>query len=313
MNSNVLSLPRLTLEHPLNRILRAKHEARDNNVSLYEVHWNADFWGLNLVLVFEKLGAEKKSKIVSLLSHSLIQEAYFIEKGAMLMMSKFAVEAKFAEERALFSIFAAEEAKHFLALKPFYIDSEQAGELNGFLSEMAKISSEASPRCAIYILQVILDGWGLWHYKALAAATTNECLKKIFEEIIHDEASHHGAGVMIGRHNENEFLHLPLQREISGYLKNLLRMIRIGPVRVFTALSSEVPSLSYEEIKGILIQLNSKEVVVSQLEIIARLIGQGPVPKIFIDSIQDLLVAPSVDEMASALEFLFQNKSSAVE
>ena len=313
MNSNVLSLPRLTIEHPLNRILRAKHEVHDNKVSISEGQWKADFWGLNLVSVFEKLSVGKKSKIVCILSRSLIQEAYFIEKGAMLMMSRFAVEAKFAEERALFSIFAADEAKHFLALKPFYIDSEQAGESNGFLNEMAKISSEASQLCAIYILQVILEGWGLWHYKALAAATTNECLKKIFEEIIHDEASHHGAGVMIGKHNEKDFLHLPIQLEISGHLKNLLHMIRIGPIRIFTALSSEVPSFSYEKIKDILIQLNSKEVVVSQLEIIARLIGQGPVPKIFMDSIKDLLVAPSVDEMASALEALFQNKSLVVE
>ena len=193
-------------------------------------HWDASHFGLDRVATFQALPSEAKDQVLRICSEGLLREAYFIEKGGMYYTAKMSLLSQTTQERMLYSQFAADEALHFHWISQF-MPAERAGsyQTNPFIALLNEVARREDKLVLTYILQVILEGWGIHHYHELAQDCRTEELKLVFERILRDEARHHGSGVVI--FNATEVPVAALNR-VSDILLQFFRLVQCGPQHV---------------------------------------------------------------------------------
>src|SRR4051794_27600610 len=84
--------------------------------------WNETFFGLDKTSLFKSLSKEKQTLVLAKLSESLIAEAWSIEKCGMTFGAKMSLLSNSHEESILYSLLAADEAKHFHMISHFFGD-----------------------------------------------------------------------------------------------------------------------------------------------------------------------------------------------
>ncbi len=209
------------------------------------VYWPASHFGLDRVERFRAADATTKFKILSACSDSLLREAFFIEKGGMHYTAKISLLARTTEERLLYNLFSSEEAQHFHWVSSFVRASLRTDpEASPFLSLLNRIAQFEDRETLIFVLQVVLEGWGLHHYKALAADCLHPELKAAFERILRDEAGHHGGGLVL--FNESECSPEKVAKLI-GLMRLFLPMVQIGPQAVAGILFTHTGPAALEE------------------------------------------------------------------
>jgi hypothetical protein len=233
MDANLESLD-LREGHELHSILasalksRAVSERERGDVS--QVFWPAGHFNLDRVTTFRDASEEERARILEGCCRDLLEEAFWIEKLGMYFAAKMSLLAHSTEERMLYSLFAADEAVHFSWISG-YVSAERVrgAGVNPFLKFLDEIVRGEDKLALTYIVQVILEGWGINHYHALLRDSTDAGLNKVFEGIIKDEARHHASGLIL--FNEQK----PSSSQIESLVEmmsRLLFMVRIGPQSV---------------------------------------------------------------------------------
>jgi rubrerythrin len=118
-------------------------------------------------------------------------------------------------------------------------------------------------------VQVVLEGWGISHYHAIARDCRDVGLKKIFENIIKDEARHHASGVIL--FNEQQ----PSAEQVNTLvelLKQLLFMVQIGPQSVVSQLERVKGRLSKAQKASVFAELDAERETARKLETLKALI-----------------------------------------
>ncbi len=117
----------------------------------------------------------------------------------------------------------------------------------------------------VYMIQIILEGWGLHHYRSLAAHCQHPGLTEVLRNIVHDEAKHHGSGLVILPQetwtSEDTALCLPA-------LKEFLHLVRLGPVNLIKATEKVVGPLSGDHLSRIYRELDADATVLRNLSIL---------------------------------------------
>jgi hypothetical protein len=230
-----MDLPHLRAGHRVHALLHARlrPEAITTRAYAPHAHWVAEFFGLHHVALFRDATRVQKWEILDRCGRALLEEAYFIEKSGVGFAAEMVLLAQSIEERMLYATFAADEARHFDAVRPFLVGDLPAPAENPFLALLAA-TIECGDRAALqFVIQVVLEGWGLAHYRALRDACTHPVLHDRFDAILHDEAAHHGSGRVLFA--ESKVGDATLDR-IEQALASMLEMVRVGPVGVLSAL-----------------------------------------------------------------------------
>ena len=96
----------------------------------------------------------------------------------------------------------------------------------------------------VFIIQVILEGWGLAHYRSLLKACKHDGFREVLERILRDEARHHGSGVVLCRERG-----LPerARGEVLETMRSFLEMVRYGPQAVLAAIEEELGGFNREQ------------------------------------------------------------------
>ncbi len=201
-------------------------------------YFGADHFGLQRVGVFRQATWQERQQVLLACSGNLLNEAYFIEKAGMAFCAKMVLLSQTTEARQIYSLIGADEATHLQWISA-YVDAQvkvaAPDVFNQFLSQLIEIGDRNS---LAYILQIILEGWGITHYQSLAAGCKDAGLKAVLLRIVHDEALHHASGRVLF---DPKAL-TPQQRAfILDTLATFLQMIRRGPQATVAAL---------EQIKG---------------------------------------------------------------
>jgi hypothetical protein len=232
-----MELPSLGKGHRVHALLhtRLRPEAVAPRAYAPHAHWVAEFFGLQRVAMFRDATRVQKWEILDRCGRGLLEEAYFIEKSGVGFAAEMVLLAESIEERMLYATFAADEARHFDAVRPFLVGDLPDPKANPFLSLLTD-TIECGDRTALqFVIQVVLEGWGLAHYRALRDACTHPVLHERLDAILHDEAAHHGSGrVLFAESRPGEATLARIEESLAA----MLQMVRVGPMGVLSALDA---------------------------------------------------------------------------
>ncbi len=234
--------------------------------------WTADHFRLNQVQCFREATAEQRAATVERLSRELLEEALFIEQSGMAFASRMALLAETHEERMLYCLFASDEATHFhwvrSALGP---EATAAAKPNAFHDLLVDIIGNQPRETMVYVIQVLLEGWGLEHYRRLLRGCTSPWFREALDQILKDESRHHGSGVVMCRERS---LGAGDRQALLPILDRFFSMVRVGPRGVVQALEESLGGFSRDQRIKVYAQLESQLHTTNQLASLKRLMQQ---------------------------------------
>jgi hypothetical protein len=254
-----LDLPSLSPGHRLRPLLNTRLRPRRNAMASADTphaHWNAEFFGLPRVGVYLQATEEQRARVLDRCGRTLLEEAYFIEKCGISFAAEMVLLAESIEERMLYAVFASEEARHFDVIRSFLTSVPEPGTANPFLALLTE-TIECGDRTALqFVIQVVLEGWGLSHYKALRDQCATPALYDCLDAILRDEAGHHGSGRVLFAEAD---VSGPTRGRIEEMVGAMLRMVQCGPMSVLGAIEQELGSLSRAKKIEVMEQLDGRE------------------------------------------------------
>ncbi|MEM1256842.1 MAG: ferritin-like domain-containing protein [Cyanobacteria bacterium P01_H01_bin.21] len=262
-------LPTLAADHKLNRILTsALRERSITNLptsSDRPNYWQAEYFDLDRVSIFQDATVREQQQILQQLNQSLLQESLCIEQAGVGYMTKMTLMAESTQERMLYSLFAADETTHLAQLQPYVSSGHiSSGHVSSdivssklddpFLQLLSEIVESSDKTALLFVLQVVLEGWGLTHYRSLAKSCIHRPLRDLFQSFLQAESRHHGAGVILF---DQANVSPKSNNAIVECLALFLQMVRVGPQRVVGAIATAKGHLSRPQRIQILQQLDT--------------------------------------------------------
>jgi hypothetical protein len=236
-------IPYIDEEDKLRRILDAALKSKlGKDITPYTntIYWNAEHFDLHKVKIFIDSTDDEQSKILHLCNQALLEEAYFIEKAGVGYMAKMVLLAETIEERMLYALFSADEVTHLAQISQF-LPSQLVVTNNPFLHLLADVAESSEKAVLLFVLQVILEGWGLTHYRKLAENCQDTKLKAILQSFLEDESRHHATGVRLC---ERTLIEHQDKKTIVEILASFLQMVQVGPQGVVAAVERVKGGLS---------------------------------------------------------------------
>jgi hypothetical protein len=232
--------------------------------------WDAGHFHLDRVSLFQQAGEAEQQRIVEACGRSLLGESYYIEKCGMYFSAKMSLLASHTQERMLYSMFAADEALHFNWLGNF-VSPEEVKDLlrNPFIQLLEELLQQEQGATLAYIVQVILEGWGIHHYQALAKNCLDAGLKKVFERILQDEARHHASGLIL--FSEQQLTEAELDH-LAAILVRFLRMVQSGPQMIVARIEEVKGRLTPEEKRQVFAELDCQTETAKKIATLKSLI-----------------------------------------
>jgi hypothetical protein len=125
----------------------------------------------------------------------------------------------------------------------------------------------------VLIVQVVLEGWGLRHYRDLARGARHPALAAAFTGILDDEARHHGAGALLVVERPPTPADV---EEALPFLQRLLDMVRAGPVGLVAAVEAAVGPLAGSDRADLLADLDATAHAAARLDLLRALLRPAP-------------------------------------
>jgi hypothetical protein len=251
-----LDLPHASPDDKLRRILTAalaKHNA--GNLPSKADYWRAEFFHLHQVQIFQQASNAEQSAILELVNYSLLNESYLIEKAGVGYMAKMVLLAETIEERMLYAMFTSDEATHLSQISHFLPESAQTHSNDPFLDLLAAVVESADKTVLLFVLQVVLEGWGLSHYRRLAQGCHDAILAQTLTSFLQAEARHHGTGRTLFKQMA---VSAESQAVILDVLSQFLLMVQVGPQNVLSAIEQVKGHLTRSQKINILEQLDTQ-------------------------------------------------------
>ncbi|MGD1912795.1 MAG: ferritin-like domain-containing protein [Rivularia sp. (in: cyanobacteria)] len=265
-----LDLPYINEEDKLCRILSSALEKPGgnlrNNPTSRVTYRDAPHFNLDKVNIFRDSTPVEQSSILQLCNYGLLEEAYFIEKAGVGYMAKMVLLAETTEERMLYGLFAADEATHLAQISRF-LPTPKVNH-NPFLNLLEDVVKSENKTVLLFVLQVVLEGWGLTHYRSIAADCQNPDLSSVFHGFLQDESRHHATGVTLF---EKMCLSKSSQEIIVEILAMFLQMVQLGPQSVVAAIEQVKGHLSKAHKIKIFEELNTVNHSGSRLKLLRGL------------------------------------------
>jgi len=266
-------LPHLHQDDKLRRVLDSAIKSKlgnppDAQMSPLSSYWNAAYFGLDRVQIFQDATLDQQTEILDCSACGLLEEAYFIEKAGVGYMAKMVSLAESTEERMLYALFSADEVTHLTQISRFLPNSEMVGTDNAFLRLLEDLAETQDKAVLLFVLQVVLEGWGLTHYRSLAKNCRNVDFSAVLQSFLQDESRHHGTGVtLLDRTNVTK----SSQQTIIEVLGLFLQMVQLGPQSVVAAIEKVKGDLSRQQKVEIFEQLDTENHSNSRLQLLRSL------------------------------------------
>jgi hypothetical protein len=278
------NLPYTISNDRLKRVLTAalpNHKNGQSNSSLN--YWKADFFNLDKVKIFQDAREDEQSIILQFANRSLLEEAYYIENAGVGYMAKMVMLAETVEERILYGLFAADEATHLSQISCFLPEIPLTGNSDPFLSLLVEVVESTDKTVLLFVLQVVLEGWGLSHYRRLAKKCQHQLLAEVFSGFLDAEARHHATGSLL-------FEAMPIsqasQTLIIEILAKFLMMVQVGPQNVLAAIEQGKGHLSRSQKIQILEELDTENHSGTRLKLLRSLMG-GTSAEVIVQALED--------------------------
>lgn len=256
----------------LHRILSAALPHIEPSFNFHCPPWDAGFFQLDQVTLFLSASEQEQAQILQLTNQSLLLESYGIERAGIIYMAKMVGLAETLEEQMLYGLFAADETMHLHLLSP-YVSAPVDEQQNSFLQLLTELLADQDKAVLLLVIQIVLEGWGLHHYRRLAQSCCEPALAKVFTSFLEAEARHHGTGSVLFRQVK---LSAKSQTKVIAVLTLFLEMVQIGPQSVLTAIQQVKGDLTRAQKIQILEELDSTTHSGSRLKLLRSLLKSVP-------------------------------------
>ena len=282
-----LGLPEFPLSK-LDTILEKR--AGDHPVSMprglgpEEIIWKSDFFHLQRSTFYNDLNENSRFQILRRLNQEILEEIIFIERCGMYYAAKMGLLSESIQERTMFGLVGADECQHYLWISALAGPVEPLSfRKQPFIKFLDEILFNEEKNILIAVIQVILEGWGLRHYRKLADGSHNPEATLVLKQIIKDEAYHHGAGlVLFNPEKQNIKSNFRLQEILEVFFD----MIRCGPQRVLQQLENERGQLSKSERVQFFSEVKATEEAQNSLDFLKGLIQSTKIPRSILERLE---------------------------
>lgn len=308
MNSNLQSisgfnLPHVELDDPTQRILGSalKTTHLESSVEPETLFWDDTYFGLNKVKYFQEATAKQQQKILQIANRDLLEEIYWVEQAGVGYMAKMVTLSETCEERLLYGLFTADEASHLATIGHFLPHTPVFNE-DAFLGYMASLLNSSDKQLLMILVQVVLEGWGMSHYRSLANHCLQISLTNVLRNFLESESRHHALGVTQLR-SYDTYSQESLDNIYSA-LTHFLYMVQIGPQRLLKSIEIGLGDLSIHNKVKILEELDTENYSNTRLKLLRSLMI-GTVPDSIVQSLeaQGYFNAYSATQCGKHLEF----------
>ncbi len=232
-------------------------------------YWDSSFYGLTKIPRFQKMDSTRQRQVLEECAQGLLEEAYFVEKAGIGYAAKMVLQSETLEERQIYGMIGGEEATHLAQISPYLAKSPPVGTDDPFLRFLSDLIEDAPKSVLLLVVQVVLEGWGLTHYRSLASGCLDPGLKAVLDGIVLDEARHHGSGVILF---ESRALSVPEIELAVETLEGFLSMVRVGPQRVVAALNRASGGLNRRELVTLFEELETESHSAKRLQTLKDLL-----------------------------------------
>ena len=272
-----LDLPDLDEGHDLRRVLSSTLKGHTSLQPAGKAHAQAflpaTYFKLDRAAIYRDAKEEERLSILEECSRDILEEAYYIEKCGMYFASKMGLMAESTQERMIYSLFAADETIHFSWISRYVSVETTKGFINKpFIKLLDEIVRDEDKTTLIYVIQVILEGWGISHYRTLSKDCNDAELVEVFARIIKDEARHHSSGIAL--FNERRLSHKEIDLLVE-VLNRLFLMVRVGPQAVVSGIEKIKGHLSRAQKIKVFQDMKCEEETTRKIEILKSLIGSA--------------------------------------
>lgn len=261
-------------ESNVQKLIQSHLKRSNRNATVHpldsKMYWDAIFFKLEQSALYQGLSTHEKIEVLADCSHNLLLESYFIEQTGISYSAKLTLLAPTLEEKQMFSFIASDEATHLNWLSNFIIGSKPKphGALINMIEQVIIIDK---PNVLYYLVQIILEGWGLKHYNTLSKHCQSVDLKKILSTIVKDEALHHHTGKTFF---DAKQLSQADRNNIKDVLKSYCDLVRSGPQAVVNVMSKKLSGLNLNQKTILFNQLRSEKQSYEKLLILKQLMLQ---------------------------------------
>ncbi len=236
--------------------------------------WDASYFGLDRVAVFRQAPAETRRRILAGCAEDVLREAVGVERLGLTFAARMVLLAETTEARMTYSLFGADEAMHLAAIGRYLASPEaDTPPRDPFLCLLTEAINEGPRLGLAFVVQVVLEGWGLVHYGTLSRECRSPDVAATFAGILRDEALHHGAGRAVLRRDDLPALDHAWTVEV---LVRLLEMVQAGPQRVVDRLTAATGPLSRGELARVFEELHAEADAGRTLDLLRNLMRLAP-------------------------------------
>ncbi|MGI9302219.1 MAG: ferritin-like domain-containing protein [Gammaproteobacteria bacterium] len=229
------------------------------------------FFGLDRTRLFQQAHPHTKAAVLRECTQCLLHEAYFIEKAGIAYCARMVLEAEDTEERQIYSVIGAHEAIHLEWITACLAPSSRPGAPDPFACFLSELIETGDRHSLVYVLQVILEGWGIDHYRSLASNCRLPGVARVFEAVVRDEALHHASGkALFDPGALSESRHSWIEEALASFL----HMVRIGPQTVVAVLNRINGGLDLDQRERIFKALDAERTSHTNLMRLKQLIAQ---------------------------------------
>lgn len=200
---STLYLKNIENSHPLKNLLERaldQYTISSPGLEIPSILWPKERYKLEQSEHFEKMDKEVQNKILREITELNLSLSAYIETSGHNYGAKMILMSESIEEKSLYALFTAEEAIHLKEFQNFmnFIPNPEV-HWHPMLNPLAKAIQDGEKNTCLYIIQVLLEGFGMAHYNGLK----NDCLftplRETYDRILKDEARHHGAGLILSK------------------------------------------------------------------------------------------------------------------
>lgn len=261
--------------HPLHALIQAALIQRAGPASAPESepsgYWDAEFFGLERARAFRQAAEPVRRAMLGLCAEGLLEEGYFIEKSGLNCNATLMLAGETTEQKSLYALMAADEAVHLRLLAPYLPRAAQRKARNPFLRLLARIIEDGRAPAKVYLLQVLLEGWGLAHYKDLADGCREPGLTRSLRRILKDEALHHRGGVLLF---DPAALSGADRVFAAEAVVEIFRMVQAGPQLVAGAVETACGGLSRRQKVELFADLDAQAQSAARIGLLRKILSE---------------------------------------
>ena len=256
---------KLSEKHPLKNLLEkalSTYTVSQPDPNAPEILWGPERYRLHQSKLFTGMEQEQQDNVLKKITKLNLTLSRYIETSGHNYGAKMILTADSLDEKSIYALFAAEEAIHLKEFENFmHFIPDPEEYWHPMLNPLAAAIKDGEKATCLYIIQVLLEGFGMAHYGGLRQDCLYEPLQLAYDRILKDEARHHGTGIILSKQNELTKLE---QEQIFEYTREFILSLQSAEW-VIKAIEGERGGLSSSEIKKYKEDTNQEQVLQARL------------------------------------------------